>query len=435
MKNITAGVLPAICTFILATISVGTVTPAAADAVSDFYAGKRVTVIVGSAPGGGFDTYARLVANHLGRQLPGHPKFIVRNMPGAGSILSANHVYNVARQDGTVIGAPQRGAPFEQILGNKGPKFDPIKFQWIGSLNNEAGVIKTWHTSPVKTLEDALKTSAILGSSGPNDSEVYPTLMNNTIGTKFRIIFGYPSSTAIDLATERGEVAGQSHSFSSVVQRFPDWKRKFNILVQLSLKKHPDLPNVPLIFEYLDAKHVVPGVSVAEANTLWRLMLTQKVMGRPYVLGPGVPADRVKAVRAAFDAMVKDKVFLAGAKKQGREIVAVSGEEIQAMIAKVASAPKPVIAKLKGFIRYKGKRVKVKVALARHTGKVTKSEKGGRKVFISYKGKEVTAKVSGSRTKITVAGKKAKRSGVKPGMTCTFTYLQPGTEAKAVDCK
>ncbi len=413
----------------------GAALPAHADAVGDFYKGKRINVIVGSAAGGGFDTYARLLARHMGRHLSGHPGFVVRNMPGAGSILSANHVYNIAPQDGTVIGAPQRGAPFEQILGNKGPKFDPNKFQWIGSLNNEAGVLKMSAKAPVKTMADAFKTTAILGSSGPNDSEVYPALMNNTIGTKFHIISGYPSSAAIDIAVERGEVWGESHSFSTAIAHYPDWKTRYNMLVQLSLKKHPDLPNVPLIFEFLTPAHLVPGVTPEDANTYWRLMLTQKVMGRPYTFGPGVPTDRVKAGRDAFDAMLTDAAFIADAKKQNREIVPVSGLEIQEMIKTVASAPKPVIAKLKDFIRYKGKREKAKVELAKHTGKVTKSQKGGRKIFIDYKGKEVFASVSGSRSKVSIAGKSADRGQVKPGMTCTFTYLKAGGEAKAVDCR
>lgn len=416
---------------IIAAAAVFAAPSAHADAVADFYKGKRISVIVGSAPGGGFDTYARLLARHMGRHIPGDPGFVVRNMPGAGSIVSANHVYNIAPQDGTVIGAPQRGAPFEQILGNKGPKFEATKFQWIGSLNNEAGVLKMASWAPVKSMEDAFRTTAILGSSGPNDSEVYPALMNNTIGTKFHIISGYPSSTAI----ERKEVMGESHSFSSAIQHYPDWKNRYNMIVQLSLKKHPDLPDVPLIFEYLTPKHLVDGVTPEEANTYWRLMLTQKVMGRPYTFGPGVPADRVKAGRDAFDAMVADPRFIADARKQNREIVAVSGAEIQEMIASVAAAPPDVIAKLKDMIRYKGRIEKAKVELAKHTGPVVKSERGGRKITIDYQGKDVSANVSGSRTKVTIGGKEADRGAIKPGMTCTLTYLKPGTEAKAVACK
>jgi tripartite-type tricarboxylate transporter receptor subunit TctC len=430
MNARTAWLLPA------AVFSLAFAAPATADAVSDFYAGKHISLIVGSASGGGFDAYARLLARHMGKHIPGNPGFVVRNMPGAGSIVSANYVYNVAPQDGTVIGAPQRGAPFEQIFGNKGPKFDPIKFHWLGSLNNEAGVLKVWHAHPVKTLEDAFKTPVILGSSGPNDSEIYPALMNNTIGTRFQIIFGYPSSTAIDLAIERQEVFGQSHSFSSAVQRYPDWKTKFNMIVQLSLKKHPDLPNVPLIFDYLDAKHLVPGVTPDEARAFWRLMLTQKVMGRPFMLGPGVPAGRVAALRRAFSATVADRDFIADADKQKREIVPVTGGEIQQMIRDVASAPKPVIAKLKDFIRYKGTRVVAKVELPVHTGKVTKVEGGGRKVTIDAAGKAIAAGVSGSRTKVTTDGKPADRSTIKVGMTCRLTLSSPGAkEATAVDCK
>jgi tripartite-type tricarboxylate transporter receptor subunit TctC len=430
MNARTAWLLPA------AVFSLAFAAPATADAVSDFYAGKHISLIVGSASGGGFDAYARLLARHMGKHIPGNPGFVVRNMPGAGSIVSANYVYNVAPQDGTVIGAPQRGAPFEQIFGNKGPKFDPIKFHWLGSLNNEAGVLKVWHAHPVKTLEDAFKTPVILGSSGPNDSEIYPALMNNTIGTRFQIIFGYPSSTAIDLAIERQEVFGQSHSFSSAVQRYPDWKTKFNMIVQLSLKKHPDLPNVPLIFDYLDARHLVPGVSPDEAKSLWRLMLTQKVMGRPFMLGPGVPADRVAALRRAFSATVADRDFMADAGRQKREIVPVTGEEIQEMIRDVASAPKPVIAKLKDFIRYKGTRVVAKVEQPMHSGKITKVEGGGRTVTIDVAGKAIAAGISGSRTKVTMDGKPADRSAIKAGMTCRVTLSSPGAkEATAVDCK
>lgn len=427
MPTITARLLPAAL--------VALASPALADPVADFYSGKQISVIVGSAAGGGFDAYARLLTHHMGHHIRGKPGFIVRNMPGAGSIVAANYVYNVASQDGTVIGAPQRGAPFEQILGNKGPKFDPVKFHWLGSLNNEAGVLKVLKSHPVKTLEDAIKTPVILGASGPNDSEIYPALMNNTIGTKFKIIFGYPSSTAVDLATEREEVFGQSHSFSSVVQRYPDWKNKFTMLVQLSLKKHPDLPDVPLIFDYLDARHVVPGVTPAEAKSLWQLMLTQKVMGRPFMLGPGVPADRVTALRRAFDATVQDAAFKAEADRQKREIVAVGGDDIQQMIKDVAAAPKPIIAKLKDFIRYKGERVVAKVVTPKFTGAVTATTGGGRKVSIDAGGKKVTTGISGSRTKVTVAGKPADRGAVKVGMRCTITLPTPGAkEATKVDC-
>ena len=402
--------------------------PAMADAIADFYKGKRLVLIIATDPGGGYDTYARLVSRNMGRHIPGNPKFIVKNMPGASGIRALNWLYNVAAQDGTIVQATLRGVPFVQVLGQKGPRFIANKLNWLGSLNNEAGILKVWTaTTPAKTLKEAMKKVVLLGGSGPgSDSEIYPSLLNNTIGTKFRIITGYPASTSIDLATERNEVHGQSRSYSSMVARYPNWRNKFTLLVQLSLKKHPAIPEVPLIFEFLKTE---------EHRTLWRLTLTQKVMGRPYVLGPKVPKARVKAMRAAFMSMVKDPKFLAEAKKQGREIVPVSGQEIQRMINTVASAPKEIIAKLNDYTRYKGKRQVVKIKMAKHTGKVTATKKGGRRIFIMYKGKEVKAKVSGSRTKVTLDGKKVKRKAIKVGMTCTFTYPGAGMEAKKIDCK
>jgi tripartite-type tricarboxylate transporter receptor subunit TctC len=410
-------------------------TPAGADALADFYKGKRMTLIVGSTPGGGYDAYARLFARHMGRHIPGNPSFLVKNMPGAGSLKATNFVYNIAPQDGTVIGGIQRGNAFEPILGNTiGPKFDPMKFQWLGSLNNEAGIIKTRKVHPVKTIADAKKQKAIMGSSGA-DTEIFPSLLNNTIGTKFEVISGYPSTTTVELAIERRELDGLAHSFSSMVQRAPDWRKKFNILAQLSLRKHPDPPNVPLVFELINKDPVVKGLTVDEVNTMWRLMLTQKVMGRPYTLGPGVPKDRVAGLRLAFKNTVKDPVFIADANKQKREIVPVDGQAIQGMITKVASAPKSLIAKLKGFIRYKGPVKTVKIKMVKHMGKVVQTKRSGRRIYITHQGQKVMAKVSGSRSKVTIGGKKADRGKVKTGMTCTFTYPAAGREATNIDCK
>ncbi|MGE5537742.1 MAG: Bug family tripartite tricarboxylate transporter substrate binding protein [Gemmatimonas sp.] len=330
-------------------------TSVVAQPVADFYKGKTIQMIVGSDPGGGYDVYARLLSRHITRFVPGNPGIVVQNMPGAGSIKATNYVYNVAPQDGTVILAPNRTPPFVQILGQPGPQFEARKINWLGSLNNEVGVLEVWHTVPVKTIDDARATPVILGVTAPGtDSEVYPTLANNTIGTKFKIVRGYPGAGAIDLATQRGEVQGQSDSFTSMAQRTPDWRDKFTVLAQLSLTRHPSMPDIPLITDFLKPEYIVPGMTVDEARTLWDLMLTQKVMGRPYAVGPGVPADRLQALRAAFHATVMDEQFRAEAEKSRTEILAVDGEEIQAMIAKVAAAPPAVIAKLNDAIKYKG---------------------------------------------------------------------------------
>jgi tripartite-type tricarboxylate transporter receptor subunit TctC len=409
-----------------------------ADAISDFYKKVRMTIVVGSTSGGGYDTYARTLARHLGRNIPGNPKILVQNRPGAGGIVATNYINNVAKQDGSFIGAVQRTVPFDQIMGFKGPKFDPVKMHWLGSVTNEAGVIVVTKKAKVKKLEDVFKHPLIAGSTGPSDSEIYPALLNNVMGAKFKLILGYPGSSQIHLALQRGEVEGYSQSWSSFkIQAGPKMKENFIPLVQISLKPLDEMTKmgVPMILDFVDRKHVLPQYSVEDAKTWWRLMLTAKAMGRPYVVGPKVPADRVKALRKAFMDTAKDPKFLADAKKQRRDVSAITGEEVQQMIATLAAVPKPTLDKVKDLIKFKGETKKITIKMAKHTGKVTATKRGGRRISINFKGKDVLAKVSGSRTKVTINGKKAKRKAIKVGMTCTFTYPGPGSEAKKIDCK
>lgn len=400
---------------------------ALAQTPAEFYKGKQIHLIVGSDPGGGYDTYARTLARHLERHLPGKATLLVQNMQGAGGVVATNWLYNIAAKDGTYIGMPQRGTPFLAFFGKKGPSFDPVKFNWLGSLNNETGVITLWHTVPVKTIAQAMKTEVLIGGSGPNDTETYPALMNNTIGTKFRIISGYPSTTGITLAMERGEVQGLSQSWSSFKSEKPEWVRenKLTILVQISNTKHPDLPNVPTVMEF---------VKDPEHKAIWNIMLAQKAMGRPFAAPPGVPKDRVQALRAAFMATSKDPAFIADMEKQGRELLPVSGEEIQKMLEEVGNQPKALLAKVDSYITYKGMKETAKVKMAVHKGKLTKVGDGGRDVHLMHQGKPVEAQISGSRTTVTLDGKKIKRDQLKPGMTCAVTYPGPGEEATTVDC-
>ena len=418
----------------------GLAAAAAADPIADFYKNKRVKIIQSSGAGGGYDMYARTLARHLPKHIPGNPQILVQNMPGAGGIIAANFIYNLAPQDGSIIGGLQRSAPMAQIFGHSGPKYDPNKFQWLGSVTNEAGVLAVLSSAKVKTLEDVFKIKTIMGhSGGGSDSEVYPALMNNILGAKFQLIGGYPSATLVQLAMKRGEVQGISQSWSSfkigIGAKF--LKQNITVLAQLSLKPHPELTKmgIPLIMDLIDRKHVLPQHSVKDAKTWWRVMLTAKAMGRPYALGPGVPKDKVKVMRAAFAATFADPAFVSDATKQGRDVSPLSGEDVQQMVADLVAAPKSVIKQVEDLVKYKGKVRMVKIALAKHTGKVTATKRGGRRIFISYKGKEVKAKVSGSRTKVTINGKKDKRKNIKVGMTCTFTYPGAGQEAKRVDCK
>ncbi len=326
-----------------------------------------------------------------------------------------------------------------QIMGHSGPRFDSKKFNWLGSVTNEAGALAVTKTSGVLKLEDVFTKTAIMGSTGPSDTQFYPSLMNNILGAKFQLVGGYPSTTLIHLAMKRNEVHGVSQSWSSFkIANLKDIKAgKIAVLAQLSLKAHPELTKmgVPLIFDVIDRKHVLPGFTVKEAKSLFGLILTAKAMGRPYALGPKVPMDRVKAMRKAFMATVNDPGFIKDARTQGRDVSPITGLEVQQMIATLATTPKATIKKLENLIQFKGKVKMVKIALAKHTGKVTATKRGGRRIFISYKGKDVKAKVSGSRTKVTINGKKDKRKNIKVGMTCTFTYPSAGSEAKRVDCK
>jgi tripartite-type tricarboxylate transporter receptor subunit TctC len=274
---------------------------------------------------------------------------------GAASIRATNYVYEVAPQDGTVILAPNRSAAFAQLLGQVGPQFDPVKLNWLGSMNNEVGIIEISRKAAVKTFEDARRMQVTFGATAAgSDGDVYPTLVNNTLGTKFRVVRGYASSAAIDLAIERGEVEAQSDSFSSVAKRYPDWRQALSIPLQLSLTKHPDLPDVPLVTDFIKPEFVVPGLGVGDVATAWRIMLIQKIMGRPFAVGPKVPPQRVKALRAAFDAALDDAELRAEAAQGRNEIIAVGGDRIQAMLSEVGAAPSAAVDILKNVISIKG---------------------------------------------------------------------------------
>jgi tripartite-type tricarboxylate transporter receptor subunit TctC len=339
---------------------------AKADDIADFYKGRTVTMAVGTPAGGGYDIYARLLARHLGRHIPGNPTIIIQNRPGAGSVIATNYVYEVAPQDGTVILAPTRTAAFAQLLGQEGTRYVATKFNWLGSLNNEVGVMAVWHTAPVKTVEDARRISVIFGSASPGgDGDIYPALMNNTLDTKFKIVRGYAGSGGIDLAMLRGEVHGQSNSFTALKKFAPDWREKTHVLVQLSLTRHPEMPDIPLIFDYLKPEFLKPGVTAEEAEKLWRIMLVQKAMGRPFALGPNVPPARVEALRAAFHAVLQDPEFIADAERGDNEINPVDGGELQQMLQTVASASQADIDKLNEAISYKDEQGAVKKGAAK----------------------------------------------------------------------
>jgi tripartite-type tricarboxylate transporter receptor subunit TctC len=413
-------------------------TPVAADAISDFYKGKRLQMLVGSSPGGGYDTYARMVTRHLGRYIGGNPRFIVKNMPGAGGVIVTNFLANVAPQNGTVMAMVQRNVALVQIMGTKGPRFKARELNWIGSLANEAGVCAVDKRSGIKGFADLFTKSVTMGGTGPNDLEIQPAMMNNMLGTRFQLVKGYPSTPQVHLAIQRGEIQGVCQSWSSFKAISGVYYRNGNMIpiIQHGLTPHPELTKlgVPMITKFITKEHVAKGFTIDQVKRIFGLTYAAKTMGRPFTMGPGVPAARLKAIRTAFNAMAKDAKFLADAKKQKREVFLVTGVEIQKIVSNMAATPKSDLNLLEEVQKYKGKAKVVKIKMAKHTGKVTATKRGGRRIFIDYKGKKVKAKVSGSRTKVTLNGKKVKRKAIKVGMTCTFTYPSAGSEAKRIDC-
>jgi tripartite-type tricarboxylate transporter receptor subunit TctC len=319
------------------------VLPASAQTPAEFYRGKSIELYVNVSVGGGYDLYARMVARHIGKYIPGHPTIVPKNMEGGGGMRLANWLYNVGPKDGTAIGALARATAFEPLLGNKVAQYDGRKFNYIGSANDEVSVCVAWYTSGVRTFADAQKMQLVVGSGGvADDTYQYPALLNNMFGAKFKMIPGYPGGNEINLAMERGETQGRcSIPWSTVKATRKFWidEKKVNLLMQFSLGKHADLPDVPLVMDL---------AKTDEQRTILKLIFGRQVMGRPFALPPDVPADRVAALRKAFMDTMADKEFLAEAEKAKFEITPVSGEAIERLVLEVYRSTTPELAEKAG---------------------------------------------------------------------------------------
>jgi tripartite-type tricarboxylate transporter receptor subunit TctC len=331
----------------LATLALYPISAAHAQSLADFYKGKNVDLYIGYSAGGGYDVYARLLARHMARFIPGNPAIVPKNMPGAGSLVLANWLYNVAAKDGTAFGTIGRGTGFDPLLGSTKAQFDAAKFNWIGSMNDEVSVCVAWQTSGITKLEQVMQKELTVGGTGPAaDTDQFPKVLNATINTRFKIIPGYPGGNDIDLAMERGEVMGRcGWSWSSVIATHKAWidEKKINVLVQLSLGKHPDLPDVPLVMDF--AKN-------DEEKQIFKLVFARQPMGRPFLAPPGVPADRIGALRKAFMDTMKDRDFLAEADKMKFEINPVSGDAVQGIVQDVYQTPKSVAAAVAEMVNH-----------------------------------------------------------------------------------
>ena len=322
--------------------------PAGPAAAADFYQGKQVTIVVGFTPGGTYDLTARLYARHIGRYLPGKPSVLVQNMPGAGSLVAAANLYNVAPKDGTTLGVVGGGTVIEPLVGTAQGKYDARRFTWIGGRTRDNFLCLVWQTAPVASIEDVKRREVVVGATGPGSRTMtFPKALNEIAGTKFKIVSGYPGGNDVNLAMERGEVGGRgSNSWASWKATHPQWlaEKKIYILVQIALKRHAELADVPTMMEL--AKN-------EEDRAVLAFLSADIPISRAYVTTPGTPADRVAALRRAFDATMKDPAFLAEAQKANVDVSPSTGEEAQKFSDLIANTPPAVIARAKAILDVK----------------------------------------------------------------------------------
>lgn len=311
-----------------------------------FFKGKTMTILIGSRAGGSYDAYARLMARHMGRYLPGIPVIVPKNMPGAAGTRTANYLYNVAPKDGTYMGATLNTIPLTKIMRPKRAQYDVSKFNWIGTTASPPNVLVVWHTAGVKTLEDAKRKSVVIGATTAGSTQdMYPLMANRMFGTKFKVVLGYRGGKGVNLAMERGEVQGRgSNSWISYNFQNPAWIKEKRIipLFQMTLTRDPDLKHVPSLIEF--AKN-------NEQRQIISLLANTEKIGRSVMAPPDLPTDRVRMLRSAFAKALKDPKLLADANRAKLVIKPVLGEELQKMVSNITNTPSDIIEKFKSVVR------------------------------------------------------------------------------------
>ncbi|MGE5537969.1 MAG: Bug family tripartite tricarboxylate transporter substrate binding protein [Gemmatimonas sp.] len=324
--------------------TVASTVPAAAQSVAEFYQGKSMDFVVGSGAGGGYDIYARLLARRMGEHIPGKPTLIVKNVVGGGGIRAANLLYSVSPKDGSVIATVSRAMITAPVLGVDAAKFDAAKFSWIGNLTGEDSVCVSWHTAPVKTWDDVLKTKLIVGTAAPGTSTyTFPALLKNMFGAKFEMVTGYPDASQAVLALERNEVQAICQTYSTIKANHPSWIKDgtVNVLAVVGVRRNAELPEVPAAAEF---------ATTDEQRQIIKIILGPELIGRPVFGPPGIPGDRVAALRDAFVKTAKDPDFLADAARQNLEIDPTGGQEIQELVADILSAPPEMMTKAQAML-------------------------------------------------------------------------------------
>ena len=311
---------------------------ARAEGVADFYRGKELRLIIGASVGGGYDIYSRAIAKHLGDHMPGNPTIVPQDMPAGGGLAAANHIYNVAPKDGSVIGSIQNTVPFEPFFNNKQAQFDATRMSWLGTPTTETAMYLVWHASKVQTLQDARTQELIVGGAGAASTPVfYGRIFNQILGLKARFVNGYPGQNEILLAMENGEVEAMTSPFwSSIKTARPDWipRHQVRILFQYGPKPHPDLAGVPFALDLLDN----------EADKILLVAASAPLgLGRPYAAPPGIPSDRLAALRAAMTATFQDPAFRADCESQRLECSdPKSGDELARLIRQAYATPEDI---------------------------------------------------------------------------------------------
>jgi len=315
---------------------------AQAQTVEQFYRNRIVRLLLAAAPGGGADIYARILVNHLGRHIPGHPTFVIINQPGAGGLLAAGILQNTAPKDGGTIGFLQRNNLLEPVLAERDSGFDPRRVAWLGSLSRDTYVIFAWHTSGIRTIQDAMARELILGNTaGGNENVTYPLMLNQLAGTRFKLVRGYKGSDEVALAIERGEVQGRAITWTTLTADHAEWlaEKKVSVLIQLTTRKHPDLPDIPVALDIARSD---------QDRRLFELMMSPLEAGRPFAVPLGTPTDRIAALRAAFEAVAKDASFQAEVKARGGSVELMPGGDVQALVDQLYQTPKELIARARG---------------------------------------------------------------------------------------
>jgi tripartite-type tricarboxylate transporter receptor subunit TctC len=334
-------------TFALALGAAVLPTLAAAQSVEEFYKGRTIKLNVAAAVGGGADLYARVLVRHLGKHIPGNPGFVVQNLPGAGGLVVAGQMQNNTTPDGATIALLQRNNLIEPILAERDVGFDPRKVIWLGSLNKDTYLIFSWHTSGVATLQDAMQKELILGNTGGgNENVTFPLMLNQVLGTKFKLVRGYKGSDDVALAIQRGEVQGRAITWTTLRGDHADWlaQKKVNVLVQLATKRNPELPDLPSAIEF---------VKNPDDRQLFELMFASLEAGRPFAVPPGTPADRVAALRKAFADLPNDKEFVAELQSRGGSVEFLSGQDMETLITNFYKTPPALVDRARKLVNEK----------------------------------------------------------------------------------